>query len=896
VYGNNERVAGPLFAAVITAVAVWLSRSVIGEADGDPAVGRIGFVRPFWELAALVAGAALLVVRLRPRGSYTLPFLAAALLILPWLPGPIPGAFMVWTDGLVALVWLAIGVGVVATAGPSVATLVERQACLVDARRAPMTAGALAFVLAVAASQQVAPRIPGGDEPHYLVITQTLLNEGHLRIETTHRDSAYRAYYDAELRPHYLRRGQDGEIYSIHAPGLPALLMPAFAAAGYPGAVVLLCLIAAAGTGLAWRAAFIVTRSAAAAWFGWAAIALSAPFFFHSFTIYPDIVAAVIVLLGIWPLITAHPFRWGRWMLQGSLLAFLPWLHTRYSILAITLAMVALVRLAREPDVVRRTLAFLSVPLVSAALWLAFFHAIYGTADPRAPYGSATQTALANVPSGVTGLLVDQQFGILSNAPVYAVAALGLLALWRHRRDAGQPADGAWLPAALLLAIVPYVIAVTSYAMWWGGWSAPGRFAVPTLLPLAITVASFWRWPMVPGARPLGLALLVGTVFITGVLALVDRGSLLYDVRGPRALWLDWISPSLDVALAWPSLFRDGHRGALLQSIVWLMWMAGAWAGLAALLHWRKPGPAGTALATSMAMAVGLTGALATGRPMAGDAPRRQEPSAMRLLRQVDVAARPMAVSYRPLRLATAGELLPHLTVTATPERGDAEQPLFRFAHLPAGRYRLRLEADADVTDRVSIVVGRERHPEFIVLNSERQALGPYEAEFDLPVDVHSIAVYGEATAREGITRAVLQPVGLARPSDGVTSGRAARAWGYDGGAVFFLDDETYVEPTGLWVKGGREAGLVITAAPEISTVRLLVRNGAQDNTVELRTGAASTPMVLAGWEERVVEIPAPQRGSAVLVRVRPVGGFRPADVDPQSEDDRWLGCWIEIR
>ena len=42
-----------------------------------------------------------------------------------------------------------------------------------------------------------------------------------------------------------MRRGQNGEIYSIHAPGLPAVLLPAYAIAGYAGALVIMWLMAA---------------------------------------------------------------------------------------------------------------------------------------------------------------------------------------------------------------------------------------------------------------------------------------------------------------------------------------------------------------------------------------------------------------------------------------------------------------------------------------------------------------------------------------------------------------------------------------------------------------------------------------------------------------------------
>ena len=49
--------------------------------------------------------------------------------------------------------------------------------------------------------------------------------------------------------------------------------------------------------------------------------------------------------------------------------------------------------------------------LLSAVAWLAMFQAIYGTWDPRAPYGHATDMRWARIPHGVAGLLLDQQFG-----------------------------------------------------------------------------------------------------------------------------------------------------------------------------------------------------------------------------------------------------------------------------------------------------------------------------------------------------------------------------------------------------------------------------------------------------------------------------------------------------
>ena len=63
------------------------------------------------------------------------------------------------------------------------------------------------------------------------------------------------------LRPDYLTRGVDGQIYSVHPVGLPVLAMPAFALGGYRGVVAMLVADGRACRDLLWQWAREITGS-----------------------------------------------------------------------------------------------------------------------------------------------------------------------------------------------------------------------------------------------------------------------------------------------------------------------------------------------------------------------------------------------------------------------------------------------------------------------------------------------------------------------------------------------------------------------------------------------------------------------------------------------------------
>jgi hypothetical protein len=888
-------------AALGAALAAWVTLGALGVLGPGPFTARVGVLPPWWVLGAFFfTGAAGLLGRRIAAGSRgskrpappksASATLLLSLLFLPWLPFSVPRAFLAWTGPIAYAVWAAV-IASVALSRPW--RWRERWPALTDPARAPWIAAAASAAFFGAIAVSAAPMVPGGDEPHYLVITQSILYDRDLKIENNHARRDYAPYFHGILRPDYLVRGKDAEIYSIHPPGLPGLIAPAFAIGGYMGAVVFLILIAAAGMALLWRAAYETVGDAGAAWFGTAAIATATPTAFHSFTIYPDTTAWVPALVGVRALINAGEAR-GRGPearslgLAGAALAVLPWIHSRFAFLAGGLGLFILLRLPRTRDGLRAAAAFLVVPIVSAALWFLFFYVVYGTVNPNAPYGTfaRTQASWAFVPDGLLGVLFDQQFGLLLYAPVFFVVFGGWIAALRGQsplstsRKVTVPSRR--LAVELAIVGVPYMIAVTYLRMWWGGWSAPVRFSVAVLVFGGIFAAIAWRRMSARGTRAVAVAALLVSAFTTIALAIVQRGRLAYNVRDGVSLWLEWLNPLVDLPRGFPSFFRGPASELILHSVVWLAAPVAAWLTVRHLARARLASRAALALATGAALALAAMTALTVVWTAQRAAAITPAPSQLAVLRTWSAwPGRAVGVRYRPFGLHP--EVGASMRIAA-PERllTGRERPLFALpGWIPAGRY------DLLGPRRAAPISGRILRGDDPVLT-----VAPDDTAITLPVDVPALLLHGPQSELSG--RLLLQASDVRPIFDDRPGARRARRYGRT--TAFFLDDGAFPEPDAFWVRGGSSAEVVLHSVPAVVRHRLLIRNGAVQNRLRLVSAAMTIDRSLKPGEELTLEVPLATRNGAGRLTIESASGFRPSAVDPASADQRYLGVWIQIR
>jgi hypothetical protein len=471
-------VIGSGLIAATAAASVWFSLGIMAV-TGDDTRLRVVALPPFWLLALSIIVAATAVWFAKPGAKRLLPLTLTVLLCLPYVPGHVPAWFLIWQGPIEIAVWALAILGVL-LGGQGFQRLQGLQG---SAARSAAVAGVIAALAYTIGAVALRDRLPIGDEPHYLMITQSLIKDGDLRIENNHRNHDYAAFARYEIPPHYLTRGVDGEIYSAHAPGVALLVLPAFALFGYYGAVATVILCAALASALGWHAAWLLTRRRSAAWIAWAAVFLSAPMFLEAVTVFPDAVAALPVVAGLWLLIALEVgLSAGDLALMGVglALATLPWLHTRFVPLASGLGVVIAWRLL--PQGRRRVAVLLAIPAVSAALWFGFFWWIWGSPSPLAPWGTGVMTSRVDrIPSGLLGLLFDPQAGLLVPAPAYVLELAGWVVLLRSKPR-----------LAIELGVIGGVLTaiVASYEGWWGGEGAPARYLVAAL-PLFVAPAAW---------------------------------------------------------------------------------------------------------------------------------------------------------------------------------------------------------------------------------------------------------------------------------------------------------------------------------------------------------------------------------------------------------------------
>jgi hypothetical protein len=306
-----------------------------------------------------------------------------------------------------------------------------------------------------------------GDEPYYLMMTESLVRDHDLDLTNQYRDIAHSDTGRPDLTPQPGDpRGAHGEQYSRHEPFLPILMMPGYALGGLPGALAVIALFGAllARSTVRFLEDEGIDDATTRALFP--LIAFGPPIVFYATRIWPEVPAAFCFLEALRGVRQRRPARW------ITAIFALVLLKIRFGLIAIVL----LARALRTQRQVVIAGAVVAVPLLIA--WLI-------TGNPMNTH--SWQELMPGGPMsyfrGLFGLVLDGADGLLFQAPLYVLAVIAL-ARWRA------------MPEGFHLGIstsLLYILYLVPRSEWHGGWSPPLRYIVVLMPVLALGAAALWE-------------------------------------------------------------------------------------------------------------------------------------------------------------------------------------------------------------------------------------------------------------------------------------------------------------------------------------------------------------------------------------------------------------------
>ncbi|HYM60910.1 MAG TPA: hypothetical protein VEZ11_08455 [Thermoanaerobaculia bacterium] len=382
-----------------------------------------------------------------------------------------------------------------------------------SAARAAILA-ALVYLLMVPAMM----RTPiDGDEPYYLLITESLVHDHDLDLANQYRDLAH----SATGRPDLAAQpgdptGPHGEQYSRHEPFLPTLLVPGYLIGGLAGALATMALFGALLVRSLVRWLEDEGISEATVRMLLPLFAFGPPVVFYAARIWPEVPAALFLVEAL------RGVRQRRMPRGIAALLGLVLLKLRFVLIGIGIAAAGVKAwrrrgrgtreegrgtrrgsesVKRSPDDRQDSIPpatdapfafsrpsslvprpFLAPLLLISAILLipmiiVFF--VSGSAMNVHSWRELLPGRAAAYPIGLFGLLLDGSSGLLFQAPVYL---LGVLALSRWRTMPEGFRLGMLSAAIYLAFLVPRT-------EWHGGWSPPLRYVVVLMPILALGAA-----------------------------------------------------------------------------------------------------------------------------------------------------------------------------------------------------------------------------------------------------------------------------------------------------------------------------------------------------------------------------------------------------------------------
>ncbi|MBN2408956.1 MAG: hypothetical protein JXE07_04390, partial [Candidatus Aminicenantes bacterium] len=428
-----------------------------------------------------------------------------------------------------------------------------------------------------------------GDEPHYLIISHSLLHDRDFDLANNYEQRDYAGFmmFEGKTGAHVVRGAQPGRLYSFHSPGVAFLMFPFYALSGLAKGKALVFLLR---LGMSLWGGFLAVqiylyarsewgKDGLARWL-WFLTSFTVPVFFYSVHVYPEIVVAALSLAVFRILRFSPDLNPMKAAGCGLFLASFFWFHAlKYLALFVPLFIYGLFTLIGRSKSRWPPLVFTGTAAAVIFLYLQFQHALYGSfslstvswAGPMTDSGEKllrfAKNLLFRIPwrdrwQTLAGYFLDQRDGLFFYAPLFFFALFGAVEMFRQKRR------DFWL---LFVLTVPYVL-VSAFLTQRTGYAPQARPLVAVVWALTLWVGYFLVSQRKTVCRAVfNLAAGLSVLFVV-ILCLTPLNLYQETTRGPRerGAGLFYLLSNLHFQITeyLPSYIKSGE-GTWLPNLIW---------------------------------------------------------------------------------------------------------------------------------------------------------------------------------------------------------------------------------------------------------------------------------------------------------------------------------------
>lgn len=312
---------------------------------------------------------------------------------------------------------------------------------------------------------------PKGDEAHYLIAAESIVRDGDLYLENNYSSDTTLKFGYTSLDKHTVKGRMGHEVLGHGLTIFPVIIAPFYFFAGRLGVNLFLCLIGILLFMQTVKFCLLITKNATIARVVCLSLFLTLPLSQYSLLVFPEMLAGLIITYNLYEYFSKNKLGF----IASLSIGLMPWIHFRYLPISIFFIFVWYIKQFKKPS------KFLLFPLFIILLYFFTSSFLFGSFDFNKWFMNAGSAYSGNIIFNVINLLIDRQYGLIANNPVFLLAIPGMYFWYRINKSR-------FFTVLFLITceLVPFI----NSNDWHGGFAPPGRY-ITSIVPIIVPAIVF---------------------------------------------------------------------------------------------------------------------------------------------------------------------------------------------------------------------------------------------------------------------------------------------------------------------------------------------------------------------------------------------------------------------